>query len=307
VASLLPPIAIAVAIVLLWGHGVGLTDVVLLVVGYTLTGLGVTVGFHRLLTHRSFKTYRPIRFALALFGTMAAEGPPLTWVAHHRRHHATADHEGDPHSPHLEPGQGWRGALHGLWHAHLGWLLDERLTSNPMRYAPDLMREPEMRWISKHFLSIVLAGVLLPGLIGLAVSGTLLGFVTGLVWGGLVRLFLIHHSTYAVNSICHYFGGRSFEVDDRSGNVAWLAIPSFGESWHNNHHAFPTSVRHGLRWWQVDLSAALVSMLERAGLAWDVVRISPERQETKAASLARGAEHDAEDVEHADLAAAGRH
>jgi stearoyl-CoA desaturase (delta-9 desaturase) len=279
-ASVLPAVAVAVAVVLLWNSAVGVRDLAILVVAYTLTGLGVTVGYHRLLTHRSFETPRAVRFTFALLGTMAAEGPPITWVAHHRQHHAFADEEGDPHSPHHHGG-GWRGALGGLWHAHLGWLLDDRLGSSALRYAPDLVREPEMRWLSRHFLGVVAAGLLLPGVAGLALSGTLAGFATGVLWGGLVRMFLLHHATYAINSICHVYGRRRYDVTDRSGNVAWLAIPSFGESWHNNHHAFPTAARHGARPWEVDLSALVIRALEAVGLASEVVRVPEDRRTAK--------------------------
>jgi stearoyl-CoA desaturase (delta-9 desaturase) len=280
-ASILPPLGLVTAIVLLWNRAVHTHDLVILAVFYAFCALGITVGFHRLLTHRAFKTPKPIRLALTVFGTMSAEGPPITWVAHHRKHHALADQEGDPHSPHLHEDTGFRAALKGLWHAHWGWLFTEELTSDPMRYAPDLVREREMRWISRHFLSIAAVGVLLPGLAGLAVTGTLAGFLTGVLWGGLVRVFLIHHVTYSINSICHYFGRRRFGTEDHSSNVAWLALPTLGEAWHNNHHAFPTSYRHGLRWYELDPSAAFIWTLERARLAHDVVRISPERERKK--------------------------
>ena len=269
------------AIVLLWNQAVHLRDLVILVVFYAACALGVTVGFHRLLTHRAFKTKKPVRLALTTLGTMSAEGPPIIWVAHHRRHHAMADQEGDPHSPHLDHEPGLRGVLKGLWHAHLGWLFEEELTSDPMRYAPDLVREKEMRWISQRFLWIAAAGLVLPGLVGLALTGTVAGFATGLLWGGLVRVFLIHHVTYSINSICHYFGRRRYGTGDLSSNVSWLAVPTLGESWHNNHHAFPTSYRHGLRWYEVDLSAAFIRGLEALGLAWDVVRVTPERERSK--------------------------
>jgi stearoyl-CoA desaturase (Delta-9 desaturase) len=277
-SAVLPFLAVIVAIVLLWNRAVGVLDLVLLAVFYSLSLLGLTAGYHRLLGHRSFKTTPPVRFLLGLFGSMAAEGPPITWVAHHRRHHATADHEGDPHSPHAN---GYEGTLRGLWHAHMGWLFDLSLTSQPTRYAPDLIREPGMRWLTKHFYEIVLAGIVLPGLIAFAFTRTAAGFLEGMLWGGLVRIFLAHHVTYAVASVGHYFGPRAFQTDDESRNVAWLAVPSFGDSWHNNHHAFPTSANHGLTRRQVDLSGMFIRGLERAGLAWDLVRIRPTRIESK--------------------------
>ncbi|MET8091547.1 acyl-CoA desaturase [Micromonospora sp. NPDC005220] len=275
VASVIPLLGVGVAMALLWNRVFGWSDVVALVVLYTICGLGVSMGYHRLLAHRAFETPRPVRYALAVAGAMAGQGPPIIWVAHHRRHHRVSDRPGDPHSPHLDFDPGFRGLLAGLWHAHLGWLFDSRLESDPIRYCPDLVRERPMRWISGHFLAIVLAGLLLPGLIGLAVAGTLTAFLTGVLWGGLVRLFLVNQFTYAVNSVGHYFGRRTFPTADESRNVAWLALPSLGEAWHNNHHAFPRSARHGLRWWQIDLTAMTIWTLERVGLASKVVRIDP--------------------------------
>lgn len=290
-ASLIPPAGLTAAIVLLWNDLVGWRDIAILCGMYAICALGVSTGFHRLLTHRSFKTYKPIRLALAVAGTMGAEGPPIIWVSHHRKHHMLADHDGDPHSPHLHGEPGMKGIFKGLWHAHWGWLFDEELTSDPMRYAPDLIRERPMRWISMHFLAIVAAGIVLPGLIGFAISaGNPLALLTGMLWGGLVRIFLLHHFTYAVNSIGHFSGQRRFATDDESRNVVWLALPSFGEAWHNNHHAFPTSFRHGMRWWELDISAVFILTLERLHLAWDVIRISPERQRTKLTSCAAESE-----------------
>ena len=254
-------------------------DIALLIGFYTATALGVSTGFHRLLTHRSFATYKPVRMLLTVLGTMGAEGPPLIWTAHHRKHHQCSDKEGDPHSPY---GVGTAEVtLKGFWRSHLGWLMNPDLSSKLMRYVPDLVREKEMRWISQHFLSIVVAGLLLPGLIAFALTGSVTAFLTGVLWGGLVRTFLLHHFTYGVNSLGHIFGRRRFRTTDQSKNLMWLAIPSFGEAWHNNHHAFPTSASHGMRWWEIDLSAIFIRLLERCGLAWNVVRIDREQQRTK--------------------------
>ena len=275
--SLVPLLAVAVAMVTLWGRLLSWTDVAIFAVMYTVCAFGVTTGYHRLLTHESFKTYPAIRIAFAVAGAMSGQGPPITWVAHHRRHHRVADKDGDPHSPHLGDGAGLRGMLKNLWHAHIGWQLDAGLTSDPMRYCPDLVRQRSMRRISALFLPIVLAGILLPGLLGLLFTGTLTGALTAALWGGLVRLFVVNHVAYAVNSICHYFGRRRFATSDESRNVIWLALPSFGEAWHNNHHAFPKSAVHGLRWWELDLSAALIRLLERTHLAWSVIRVDPRR------------------------------
>lgn len=276
-ASVAPLIGVLVAMVLLWNRLFSWSDLVALVVMYTICAFGISTGYHRMLTHRSFKTTRPIYLALATAGAMAGQGPPIIWAAHHRRHHRVADREGDPHSPHLGFEPGVKGILKGLWHAHLGWLFDVDLRSEPMRYCPDLVRDKALRWLSEKFVLVVAAGIVLPGLIGLALTGTLTGALTGALWGGLVRLFLVNHMTYAVNSVGHYFGRRRFGTQDHSRNVAWLAIPSFGEAWHNNHHAFPRSARHGMKWWEVDLSAIFIWSLEKVGLASHVIRIDPEK------------------------------
>ncbi|MFC4376072.1 acyl-CoA desaturase [Nocardia halotolerans] len=286
-SSLLPLVGVVAAIVLLWNKYVGPSDLIALAIMYSIAILGISAGYHRLLTHRSFGTSRPIKILLTVAGTIAGQGPALIWCAHHRRHHRVADKPGDPHSPYLEHAPGIRGALRGLWHSHLGWLFDKDLTSDPIRYCPDLARDKDVRFISLHFVEIVIAGIVLPGLIGLALTQTWQGFLTGALWGGLVRIFLANHVTYAVNSIGHYYGRRRFETPDESRNVAWLALPSFGEAWHNNHHAFPKAAFHGMRWWEVDLTAVFIRALEVTGLAWDVVRIPNDRIEARAAGLAR--------------------
>jgi stearoyl-CoA desaturase (delta-9 desaturase) len=287
VSSIVPLLGVIAAIVLLWHRAVGPSDLIAFAVMYVIAGLGVSTGYHRLLAHRSFKTHRPLRIFFASAGAMAGQGPPLIWTAHHRRHHRVADKPGDPHSPYADEQPGIRGALKGLWHAHLGWLFGKDLSSDPIRYCPDLAREKDMRFISKYFLAFVAAGIALPGFIGLALTGTWQGFVTGALWGGLVRFFVSNHITYSVNSIGHYFGRRRFETPDESRNVAWLSIVSFGESWHNNHHAFPRSARHGMRWWEIDISALVIRGLARVGLAWDVISIDAERMAVRAEGLKR--------------------
>jgi len=286
-SSVLPLLGLLVAAVLLWQRAVKPSDLAALGVMYAIAGFGVTIGYHRLLAHRSFKTYRPVRILLTAAGAIAGQGPPLIWTAHHRHHHQIADKPGDPHSPHLGDRAGLRAALGGLWHAHLGWLLDRRLRAEPMRYCPDLARDRDVRFVSKYFSWFVLGGIVLPGVLGFVLAGTWSGFLTGMLWGGLVRFFLTNHVTYSVNSICHYFGRRRFETPDESRNVGWLALLSLGESWHNNHHAFPRSAGHGMRWWELDISAMVIRGMERAGLAWDVIRIDHERQAHRAEALAR--------------------
>ena len=278
-----PPAALVVGGWLAWGGALNWHDLLVLAVTYMLTGLGVTVGFHRLLTHRSFKTTRGVRVLLAVFGSMAVEGPVLEWVATHRKHHQFSDHPGDPHSPHVDHAPGWRGALHGLGHAHLGWMLRGKDMANPERYAKDLLADRDLRFISRTFPLWVAVGLAIPFGLGFALTGTVAGGLTGLLWGGAVRIFLLHHVTFSINSLCHFVGRRPFATNDQSRNVAWLAPLAFGEAWHNNHHAFPTSARHGLGRRQLDPAAWLIAGLERTHLAWDVIRISPEHLRAKRA------------------------
>ena len=284
----LPFIAFLAAIVLLWNRAVNWTDLVIFVAFYLPTGLGITIGYHRLFTHRAFETSTPIRVMLAIFGSMAVEGSVITWVADHRKHHAFSDEEGDPHSPHVGRKPGVLGALHGLWHAHVGWMIDDGANhgrASAHRYAPDLVKDRPIRWVNRTFPLWVALTLLLPLLAGYALSGfTLAGAATGLLWGGLVRVFMLHHVTWSINSVCHFFGSRRFDVDDQSRNVFWLALPSLGEAWHHNHHAFPTSAFHGLRPLEklADPAGLVISGMEKAGLIWDVVRISAERQAEKA-------------------------
>jgi stearoyl-CoA desaturase (delta-9 desaturase) len=266
----------------LWERALHWHDLLVFGIVYVFTALGVTVGFHRHLTHRSFETYKWLRGTLAALGSAAIEGPVISWVADHRKHHAFSDQEGDPHSPHVDHGHGWRGALKGLLHAHVGWIFIHTQRGKKDRYAPDLLADPVIRFVDRTFVLWVLLGFAVPFGLGVAIGGSLLAGLTGLLWGGFVRILLLHHVTYSINSLCHFFGRQRFETGDHSKNLAWLAPLSMGESWHNNHHAFPTSAAHGLRWWEIDISAGVIRLLERCGLAWNVVRVSPERQARKA-------------------------
>ncbi len=277
-AVFLPVIGILAAIVLLWNKAVGMIDLAIMFVMYVVTGFGITVGYHRLLTHRAFQTSKPVEYAFAVAGSMAVEGPVIAWVADHRLHHAHTDVEGDPHSPHVGHGSG----LKGLWHAHAGWLMKTQGDADFRKYAPDLVEDRGMRWISRNFLWLVALGLLIPFVAGFVLHGfSLTAALWTLLWAGFVRIFFIHHVTWSINSICHFFGRRRFDVDDRSTNVAWLALPTFGESWHHNHHAFPRSARQGLGRWELDPSAMLIWILEKLGIAKNVVRIAPERQAQK--------------------------
>jgi stearoyl-CoA desaturase (Delta-9 desaturase) len=283
-AVVVPFLATLAAIVLLWNSLVSGTDLAIAAAMYLLTAVGITVGYHRLLTHRSFQTSKPLEYLFAIFGSMAVQGPVISWVADHRKHHAHTDEEGDPHSPHVGHGDGIGGVLAGLWHAHTGWLLSTQGRADWKKYAPDLYEDRGMRTISRRFPLLVLATLALPALAGYLLTGTLLGAFTAFLWGGLVRIFFVHHVTWSVNSVCHFLGSRRFETDDHSTNVFWLSLPSLGESWHHNHHAFPRSAVHGLKRWEPDPSGLIITAMEKLGLARNVIRISPERQAERASS-----------------------
>ncbi len=270
----------------LWAQWLGWNDIFVFLLMYVLTGLGVTVGFHRMLTHRSFQTSSAVRGALAILGSAAIEGPVISWVADHRKHHAYADIEGDPHSPHVGHGHGWSGALRGLLHAHMGWLFLHTHRGRKTRYARDLLEDPVITWVNNTFLVWAIGGLVMAFGLGWLFGGRLRDGFTGLLWGGAVRMLVLHHVTYSINSLCHFFGRQRFRTGDQSRNLAWLAPLSLGEAWHNNHHAFPTSAGHGLRRGELDPSALFIRALERLGLVWDVVWVSPEKQAIKLASPA---------------------
>jgi stearoyl-CoA desaturase (Delta-9 desaturase) len=265
-----------------WGDFLRWSDVIVFAVMYVATGLGVTVGFHRHFTHRSFKTSRPVRATLAVLGSAAIEGPIISWVADHRKHHTFSDQEGDPHSPHVGHGGGFRGALKGLFHAHVGWLFIHTQRGARKRYARDLIEDPVVSFVDRTFLAWVLGGLVMSFALGWLIGGHFYAALTGLLWGGAVRMLVVHHVTYSINSLCHFFGRRRFDTGDESRNLLWLSLLTFGESWHNNHHAFPTSAMHGMRGWELDPSALVIRGLEKLGLVWDVVRVDPERQAKKA-------------------------
>ena len=286
--TILPFVALGVAGWQVWADLLGWGDVIVFAIMYVITGLGVTVGFHRHLTHRAFATHPVVRGTLTALGSAAIEGPVISWVADHRKHHAFADQPGDPHSPHVDHGGGLRGALRGLAHAHVGWLFIHTHRGARQRYAPDLLADPVVRFVDRTFLVWAVGGLALAFGLGYAIGGTLAAALTGLLWGGGVRMLVVHHVTYSINSLCHFFGRRRFATPDESRNLAWLAPITFGEAWHNNHHAFPTSAAHGLRRWELDPSAAVIWSLEKLGLAWDVVRVTPERQAAKLAGDTAG-------------------
>ena len=263
-----PLLAVAVAVPIAWGWGLGWHDIVIAAVFYVISGMGISMGFHRYFTHLSFKANKPLRVILAIAGSLAIEGPVLTWVADHRRHHKYSDKEGDPHSP-WRFGNDWRALTKGFFFAHVMWLFTADRTSQ-RKFCPDLLDDRTIRRVSRAFPLWVAVTLLGPALIGGLWSMSWTGALTAFFWASLVRISLLHHVTWSINSVCHTFGNEDFEVRDKSRNVAWLAIPSFGESWHNLHHCDPTSARHGALKGQIDISARVIRWCEQAGWAWDV-------------------------------------
>ena len=268
VAVMVPFIGFLTAIILLWGTAFNWIYLAILGVMYLTTSFGITVGFHRLFTHRSFKTSKPVVAILAALGSMAVEGPVLQWVADHRRHHQNSDVHGDPHSPHLHGTGIWQ-ATCGMWHAHLGWMLSPQL-SGSMRYIGDLRKDKLVRSMSKLFPFWVLVGLLIPAVLGGVLTLSWMGVLLGFIWGGLVRIFLVHHMTWSINSVCHIWGKQPFDTQDHSRNNLIMGVFALGEGWHNNHHAFQSSARHGLRWWELDLSYMIIWVMSKIGLAYDV-------------------------------------
>lgn len=273
IAVIAPFLGLIAAIVSVWGWGFRWSDLALLVGMYILTVLGITVGFHRLFTHRAFETSSTIQFLLAILGSMAVQGPLLQWVALHRRHHQHSDEPEDPHSPHHQ-GDGVMGILRGLWYAHLGWMFTPK-PRDLQKYVKDLRESRVLRAVSNLFPLWVAIGLLIPTLLGWLWVGSISGAWTGFIWGGLVRVLFVHHVTWSINSICHVWGQQPFHSNDESRNNAFFGIFGLGEGWHNTHHAFPTSARHGLRWWQLDVSYLVIRALAMIHLAWNVKLPSP--------------------------------
>ena len=265
-----PPLAVLSVMGILWGVAVRPIDLALLAGMYLACGLGISIGFHRYFTHRGFETTRPIRALLAVLGSMTLQGPVTQWVTDHRKHHALSDQPGDPHSPHTHDQDGWLGTVLGLWHAHVGWLFRTKGMERGEHYGRDLFADPLIRVIDRLYFLWVALTFAIPFAIGWAVGGSAGLGLEALVWGGLLRIFLFQHTTWAVNSVCHVYGTRPFPTRDESRNNVVIAVATFGEGWHNNHHAFPSSAVHGLLERQFDLSASIIRWLERVGLVWDV-------------------------------------
>lgn len=268
VAVIAPFLGLLIAAYGSWGWGFSWVDFALLVVMYTATGLGITIGYHRLFTHRSFETIRPVKVILAVLGSMASQGTLLRWVATHRRHHQHSDQAEDPHSPHRF-GKGFISLLRGWWYAQVGWIFKEDVPGLD-RFITDLKRDRLLTRVSKLFGLWVVLGLLIPAIVGGLITGTWIGALLGFLWGGLVRVFLVHHVTWSINSVCHIWGTRPFNTHDESRNNFVFGLLAFGEGWHNNHHAFPKSARHGLRWWQLDTSYFIIRVMRWSRLSWNI-------------------------------------
>jgi stearoyl-CoA desaturase (delta-9 desaturase) len=277
-AIVLPLLGVIAAPFFVWGWGFGWTDLGLLVGSYLITALGITVGFHRLFVHRSFETYPWVKFLFAVFGSMAIQGSLFQWCAVHRRHHQHSDTPDDPHTPH-HSGNGIWGMIKGFWHAHIAWFF---LPDPPgiWRYVKDLRASKSLRVANALFPLWATLSILLPGVLGGMITQSWMGVWTGLIWGSAVRIFLVHHITWSVNSACHIWGRQPYKSDDHSRNNFLFGILAMGEGWHNTHHAFPTSARHGLRWWQPDFSYYTIKAMSLVGLAWDV-RVPTKEQQKK--------------------------
>lgn len=276
-----PFLAVAAAVPVAWGGWLGWTDIAIMVLMYWLTGHGITVGFHRLFTHKSYKPNRAVKIFWAIAGSMAIQGPVIRWVADHRKHHKFSDRDGDPHSP-WRYGNDLKALAKGFSYAHLMWLFNPEQTPQ-RKYAPDLMKDPDIVKISRQFPMWVAVSLVLPLVLGGLLTWSWQGALTAFFWGSLVRVSLLHHVTWSINSICHTVGERPFLSRDKSANVWWLAIPSMGESWHNLHHADPTCARHGVLPGQVDTSARVIWFMEKMGWVGDVRWPVKERIEAKLA------------------------
>jgi stearoyl-CoA desaturase (delta-9 desaturase) len=263
-----PLVGLIAAIVLLWGRGVGGVELGLLLGMHAVGMIGIGLGFHRLLSHAALETTPAVRAVLAVFGSIAAQGPVFFWVANHRCHHLYTDRPGDPHSPNLHGG-GIHGLVRGFWHAHVVWIFRTKI-SEWRFFILDLVRDPTLHTINRLYFLWVLLGLAIPAAIGGAAAGTWTGAFLGFLWGGLVRICVGHHVISCVNSICHLYGSTPFKCRDESKNNVWVALPSFGEGWHNNHHTFPYSALEGLKWWQVDLNGICIRALQLVGLVWNV-------------------------------------
>jgi len=285
-AVILPFVGLGTAVGLLWGIAFDWIHLAIFGGMFVVTATGITVGYHRLFTHNSFKTNAVIKYILAAAGSMAVQGPVIEWCGAHRLHHQHSDDERDPHSPHMRPGGSWGegvwATVRGAWHAHVGWLFAGHLKGMG-KYTRDLWEDPVLAAASRHFKAWVILGLLIPAALGGLLTMSWTGVLLGFLWGGLVRLFLVHHITWSINSVCHLWGTQPFDCHDESRNNMFVAVLAGGEGWHNNHHAFPTSARHGLRWWELDMSYMFIRVLGFVGLARDIRRPTAEKVAAKRA------------------------
>ena len=275
VTVLLPYAGLAAGILLFWNRGVNRLDLAVFGVMYCITVLGIGMGFHRLIAHRAYQATTFLKTALVIAGSMAAQGPVIFWTAVHRRHHSYSDRDGDPHSPHLH-GEGAFEILKGLWHSHMGWLFNHELTDWGT-YVRDLLHDRLIFKLNRLYFFWIMMGLLLPAVAEGLITMSWRGFARGFLWGGLIRVLVVHHSTWSINSVCHVFGSQPYQVKDHSTNNVVLAIPTFGESWHNNHHAFPSSAVHGLEWWQIDITGSMIKLCALVGLA-SAVKVPKKKQ-----------------------------
>ena len=282
IAVVVPPVVLAVSIWYAWGGYFSWTDLTMMIVGYFMTSMGITIGYHRLYTHKSFEASAPVAWAAGICGSMAVQGPLLWWVTTHRRHHLHSDDIEDPHSPHAGRQKGIIGWVRSFAHSHVGWLFsNDDIASSVKKYAPDVAADPRARMISKLFPLWVLMGFVVPAVIGGLVDGGWKGAFLGFIWGGVIRMFLVHHATWSINSVCHIWGTRTYRSGDHSRNNPIMGILAMGEGWHNNHHAFPASARHGLQWWQFDLSWITIRSLAAVGLVKRIRLPGAERMAAK--------------------------
>ncbi len=280
-AIVVPTIGLIVAIMWCWQNGfMGWSYLAMFFIGWMMTALGITIGFHRLMSHKSFETYRSVRAFWMCLGAMSVEGAPLIWCAVHRRHHSCSDQHGDPHSPHLHDGGFWN-VVKGFWYAQVGWLFAGYWSyPNEEKYIPDLLKDKLLVNLSNFYVVFIVISLAIPTGIGYLIGGGK-GAMLGLLWGGLVRVFWTHHMTWAINSVCHIWGKRDYQSNDHSTNNWFCGLLAWGEGWHNNHHAFPSSARHGLKWWQVDVSWMIIRAMKVCGLAWNLKLPSERAMEAK--------------------------
>ena len=275
--TILPFVGVILTIIFAWGRGISLTSLLLFLGFYFITTVGIGVGYHRLFTHKGFQIKPWLKAILALSGSFALQGPVIRWVADHRRHHAFSDRPGDPHSPHLHEDESYLSMVKGLWYSHIGWMFDSEETT-AKKFAPDLLKDKMIVMLDRYYWLWIVLTFALPGLLGLLITGTFTGFLEGVLWGGVVRVFFLHHVTWSINSVCHVFGRRPYKTRDESRNNAIFGVLAFGEGWHNNHHAFPAAAVHGFHWWQVDLNGFMIWLFEKMGWVWNVTRVTEEQK-----------------------------